>query len=51
MVNKIKAPTHLVPAPNSPARLILGEVFGYSSFRPGQEEVIANILLKNKNRT
>ena len=44
MVNKIKAPTHLVPAPNSPARLILGEVFGYSSFRPGQAEIIADIL-------
>jgi len=29
---------------NSQARRILGEVFGYSSFRPGQEEVIANIL-------
>ena len=31
-------------APHSPARRILGEVFGYSSFRPGQAEVIANIL-------
>jgi ATP-dependent DNA helicase RecQ len=29
---------------NSQARRILGEVFGYSSFRPGQEEVIANII-------
>jgi ATP-dependent DNA helicase RecQ len=29
---------------NSQARRILGDVFGYSSFRPGQEEVIANIL-------
>ena len=31
-------------APHSPAHRILGEVFGYSSFRPGQEEVIAHIL-------
>jgi ATP-dependent DNA helicase RecQ len=31
-------------APNSEARRILSEVFGYSSFRSGQEEVIANIL-------
>ncbi len=29
---------------DSQARRILSEVFGYSSFRPGQEEVIANIL-------
>jgi len=29
---------------HSPARRILSEVFGYSSFRPGQEEVIAHIL-------
>jgi ATP-dependent DNA helicase RecQ len=29
---------------NSQAHRILGEVFGYSSFRPGQEQVIANIL-------
>lgn len=29
---------------DSPARHILSEVFGYQSFRPGQEEVIANIL-------
>ena len=31
-------------AANSQARRILGEVFGYSSFRTGQEEVIATIL-------
>ena len=31
-------------AANTRARRILGEVFGYSSFRPGQEEVIAAIL-------
>ena len=31
-------------APHSPAHRILGEVFGSSSFRPGQEEVIAHIL-------
>ena len=31
-------------AANSRARRILGEVFGYTSFRPGQEEVIADIL-------
>ncbi|MBL6948824.1 MAG: DNA helicase RecQ [Rhodospirillales bacterium] len=29
---------------HSPVRRILGEVFGYASFRPGQEEVIATIL-------
>ena len=29
---------------DSQARRILSEVFGYSSFRPGQEEVIANII-------
>ncbi|MCH7487510.1 MAG: ATP-dependent DNA helicase RecQ, partial [Proteobacteria bacterium] len=29
---------------NSQAHRILSEVFGYASFRPGQEEVIANIL-------
>ena len=29
---------------NSQARRILGEVFGYAAFRPGQEEVIATIL-------
>ncbi|NQV84566.1 MAG: ATP-dependent DNA helicase RecQ, partial [Rhodospirillales bacterium] len=29
---------------NSPARRILSDVFGYSSFRHGQEEVIASIL-------
>jgi ATP-dependent DNA helicase RecQ len=33
----------ILPA-NSEARRILGEVFGYSSFRPGQEEVIGDIL-------
>ncbi len=31
-------------SPNSPAHRILSEVFGYASFRPGQEEVIATIL-------
>ena len=31
-------------APGSQARRILSEVFGYASFRPGQEEVIATIL-------
>ena len=30
--------------PDSPARRILREVFGYGAFRPGQEAVIANIL-------
>ncbi len=29
---------------HSPAHRILSDVFGYASFRPGQEEVIANIL-------
>jgi len=29
---------------DSPARRILSEVFGYASFRPGQEDVIATIL-------
>ena len=29
---------------NSPAHRILNDVFGYSSFRTGQEEVINNIL-------
>ncbi|MDA1089683.1 MAG: DNA helicase RecQ [Proteobacteria bacterium] len=29
---------------HSTARRILSDVFGYASFRPGQEEVIANIL-------
>ena len=34
----------LTLAANSQARRILSEVFGYSSFRAGQEGVIANIL-------
>ena len=29
---------------HSPARRILSDVFGFSSFRAGQEEVVANIL-------
>jgi ATP-dependent DNA helicase RecQ len=33
----------MLPA-NSPAHRILNDVFGYSSFRTGQEEVIADIL-------
>ncbi|MGD1878706.1 MAG: DNA helicase RecQ [Kiloniellaceae bacterium] len=31
-------------APDSPAYRVLNDVFGYSAFRPGQEEVIAAIL-------
>ena len=34
-------------SPDSPARRILKEVFGYTSFRPGQEKVIHEILSGN----
>ena len=34
-------------SPDSPARRILIEVFGYTSFRPGQEKVIHEILSGN----
>jgi len=39
-------PDHLTPAlpANSEPHRILSDVFGYSEFRPGQEEVIATIL-------
>src|SRR3546814_922305 len=30
--------------PDSPARRVLREVFGYDDFRPGQEEVIAALI-------
>src|SRR3546814_3835327 len=31
-------------SPDSPARRVLREVFGYDDFRPGQEEVIAALI-------